>query len=604
MAQLELTLSAKPEGEPCVSFVVEGASHHLYEIRIHRLHQRGDVSAAAGFEIAATQLDEEEGEAAGRARAVGATTAKRVRFEDGGAGAQEAGTSAQREALHFFEKFQALNLYYQQVNQRHGGGVAPSFYRFRLCPLGGPLLNRVYEVEEHVGRCFLEEVAEMHLAHQRLMQHAQGARALDWQGSLAVAREEQKSLPAFIVGRLIALLCKKLEAVQCSDQAVLEGAGELVLSRQSQGLRGSVRNLNNYFAADRDRYSAMLASMRARWYLYLSNLETEIIEEKLEFILDSLTFKYTRQPGLLSLIPDRMTAGNLRVASTVKLHNTAAAEAAQDGGARPKFYKDVYSDPNRSADLREALDSVLHAVSQPSLERPAAWEDPDASRAARSTASSDAKYTVTKHVCVAGVEPAKRPKYQLIASLLYLVDFHLRKVSRRPELFAGKHTQDADKAYDHALDAMLTGIKENYGDDEVNHVLDLVQLRRGGQDSLLEAVLRAKLEKQLEAGDRRKAIEEVRKRARRNDASTSYLEMIHQEHDYVVGRDMQEIAVLQKYLNSRSSQTMSGAEDDQFRKLLSQTKSKLGSNSSKLAEEFILKTRLEAERRLAGKASI
>ena len=34
----------------------------------------------------------------------------------------------------------------------------------------------------------------------------------------------------------------------------------------------------------------------------------------------------------------------------------------------------------------------------------------------------------------------------------------------------------AGKEYDEVLDAVLAGIKENYGDDEINLVLDLVSL--------------------------------------------------------------------------------------------------------------------------------
>lgn len=196
----------------------------------------------------------------------------------------------------------------------------------------------------------------MHLAHQRLMQHARGAKAVGWQAGLA-ASDEQKSLPAFIVGRLIALLCKKLEKVQCPDQAVLQGAGELIYSRKQSVLRGSVKDVKHYFSAERERYAAMLASMKARWFLYLSNLETEIIEEKLEFILESLTFKFSRQPAFLSLIPDRIDAGNLRVASTVKLLQNAAQAEREKGPAKSggpgasgseKFYRDVYTDPLRA----------------------------------------------------------------------------------------------------------------------------------------------------------------------------------------------------------------------------------------------------------------
>lgn len=86
---------------------------------------------------------------------------------------------------------------------------------------------------------------------------------------------------------------------------------------------------------------------------------------------------------------------------------------------------------------------------------------------------------MTKAVCVAGVEPAKRPKYQLVAAVLYLFDFRLRKVNRRPELFARQvsYTADfasAEREYDEVLDAILAGLRDNYGNDEINHVLDLV----------------------------------------------------------------------------------------------------------------------------------
>ena len=45
-----------------------------------------------------------------------------------------------------------MRFYYQQVMLTIGGGLTPSFYKFRICPLDGPLLNRVYEVEEYMGK--------------------------------------------------------------------------------------------------------------------------------------------------------------------------------------------------------------------------------------------------------------------------------------------------------------------------------------------------------------------------------------------------------------------------------------------------------------------
>ena len=188
-AQYELMLASKAQGDSCVSFIAEGESHHLYEIRVHKIHHRGDVSIDSGLEIDAVGAEEDEDlEPGAEERKWGGpadqSTLKRVRFDDE-AGAEQASESfARKEIRHFFGKFQALNFYYQQVNKQHGGGVAPSFYRFKLSPLSGPVLNRVYEVEEHVGRCFIDEAAEMHLAHQRAMQHAKRAKStLGWQAS-------------------------------------------------------------------------------------------------------------------------------------------------------------------------------------------------------------------------------------------------------------------------------------------------------------------------------------------------------------------------------------------------------------------------------------
>lgn len=132
----------------------------------------------------------------------------------------------------------------------------------------------------------------------------------------------------------------------------------------------------------------------------------------------------------------------------------------------------------------------------------------------------------------------------------------------------------------------------------------MVQLRRGGDDSLLEAVLREKLERQVKAGARRKELAEVRKRRRRNDKDVPLLELVAQERATQDGRDGTALAALKKFLAARRSAALSGDEDDQFRRLLTQTKAKLGSNAVKLAEEYVLRSRLEAERLAAGRSSV
>lgn len=54
----------------------------------------------------------------------------------------------------------------------------------------------------------------------------------------------------------------------------------------------------------------------------MSKLETDLIEEKLNMILESLTFRYSRQPEFLTVIPDRLTSENLRICEKIKLLNT------------------------------------------------------------------------------------------------------------------------------------------------------------------------------------------------------------------------------------------------------------------------------------------
>ena len=73
--------------------------------------------------------------------------------------------------LYFFERFSTLAFYYQEVNKKCGGGLVPNFYRFKIYPMNGEPLNRVYEVEEHMGRVFIDVLAEVHYKHS--MAHRQ-----------------------------------------------------------------------------------------------------------------------------------------------------------------------------------------------------------------------------------------------------------------------------------------------------------------------------------------------------------------------------------------------------------------------------------------------
>jgi hypothetical protein len=149
---------------------------------------------------------------------------------------------------------------------------------------------------------------------------------------------------------------------------LLQGAGEIVYSETNKILRGELKNIRNYFEFDKKRYEDILGYLKKddRWYQYISVLEAEIIEENLELILSSFTFKYSRQPEMLSLIPDRMTEFNLRINKVMKIFNPEGKKATlkkqkkyfnqneneiSDDEETPNnigFFRDVYSDPNRT----------------------------------------------------------------------------------------------------------------------------------------------------------------------------------------------------------------------------------------------------------------
>ena len=150
-------------------------------------------------------------------------------------------------------------------------------------------------------------------------------------------------------------------------------------------LRGEVADVKNYFHSDKKKYSQMLKFMKTRWQLYLSALETDVIESKLETILESLTFKYSRLPEFLVLMPDRVYSQNLRVCPTFKIinentdkpsnmtsendfHETLLTDKKSMKKAatknQTKFFKDVYNDPNRPTDLKERVESVMHTLSK------------------------------------------------------------------------------------------------------------------------------------------------------------------------------------------------------------------------------------------------
>ena len=55
------------------------------------------------------------------------------------------------------------------------------------------------------------------------------------------------------------------------------------------------------------------------------------------------------------------------------------------------------------------------------------------------------KYSIHKDCAIASIEAiCRRPKYHMIASVLWLIDFTLRKVQRKAEYFVGDRNRKTD----------------------------------------------------------------------------------------------------------------------------------------------------------------
>lgn len=55
------------------------------------------------------------------------------------------------------------------------------------------------------------------------------------------------------------------------------------------------------------------------------------------------------------------------------------------------------------------------------------------------------EYSIHKDCAIAGFDGiSRRPKYHMIASILWLIDFNLRKVNRKSEFFIGDRNRKVE----------------------------------------------------------------------------------------------------------------------------------------------------------------
>ena len=86
-------------------------------------------------------------------------------------------------------------------------------------------------------------------------------------------------------------MCKNLEVIR---PAYIKGVGKIKFNNGH--LECETPKIGDYYETDKLRYEGYLAVFKKAWHYYLSVLETDIIEQKLTHILNSITFKYSRMP--------------------------------------------------------------------------------------------------------------------------------------------------------------------------------------------------------------------------------------------------------------------------------------------------------------------
>eukprot|EP00347_Sterkiella_histriomuscorum_P005365 403356888 len=555
-------LFSNPKGNHAIHFLVESESHGLYEIRFQRLPQRGDYYSEAN-------------------------EADKVNLNN--------------LKVRYFTKFQAQNFYYNEVNKRFYN-ICPAFYRFKICPLitkptKNDCINRVYEVEEYMGKLFIEDLSNQHQDHIRMQKQNQVK--IGWQ---FLTEDQQQSLPPYIWGVRICSTVKDLEKVMPYKDQVT-GAGKLKFEKGE--LKGQCADPNDYYQQEKLRYEKILKTFKNGWGYYLNAIDQEIIETKLAHILGSFTFKYSRQPGMMALIPDRITETNLRISEKIKF----LIPEALDRTNKEKFFthlkEDLINADSENLRSRE-VQSVLHTLHvanvKKTLDKSKQMGDIKTEDGKKSLIINkenvvrdplqDQKFSVHKDVAIVGVEVAIRTRYQLIASILYLFNFWYRKVERRTEFFEDlerqfiqKHPEgvDPERDYDQILDIIVRSIQENYGEDEYNYALDMAKLTKE-EESEFERGMREKHEKLAKQFQRLEQKKYDEKRLMRTTMSIEKLiETQCNIPQYVY--EAEQRLLLKKFVESRGHNDSAG---EGFLALLSQSdKVRYGPYSIKLAHDYL-----------------
>lgn len=155
-----------------------------------------------------------------------------------------------------------------------------------------------------------------------------------------------------------------------------------------------------------------------------------------------------------------------------------------------------------------------------------------------------------------------------------------------------------DTQYDEVLDILKLSIHDNYGRDEINDFLDIVEFK-GGLESDLEKHLRVQAEREEKCAQQiRDSLAEERRKRRTTATIPELIHMeIHQAADEFQIKQREE---LREFLMTQTGQDLDG---QQFLKMLEKSKVKFGPFVMKIAEDYVTKKQERLKRESQEKIS-
>ena len=231
----------------------------------------------------------------------------------------------------------------------------------------------------------------------------------------------------------------------------------------------------------------MLTQFEKGWDYFLSTLETDIIKSKLELVINSLTFRYSRQPKFLKLVPERLTSEHLRITERIKTVN----QQGLDPEGTAKFFTDDDSgviNPDREKETASRVESEVHTIKTAFDEymqkiKALVKENKATGKLIDTLEISGKDFSIVNDVAISGFRDgiARRPIYHMVASLMWILNFEYKKVNRCSQFFIGERNYDYAKKnteaeYDSIIADVINGMLKTWHSENQEGV-DIKKMR-------------------------------------------------------------------------------------------------------------------------------